>query len=332
MTTLSAGGFATSRTVGATSRPATREWLTGARILFAGHLGLIAFSTVALTTILNGPPGPWALQEPNATIMRLGWAYSGPTYVILGALAALAHAARAVGWHRALALFAVASGASLGAELLGTAVGLPFGEYHYSPLLGYRILGLVPFPIPISWFYMLYACLTIVGRLRPARDDSATRWRWAALAGLVLLAWDVSMDPAMVKTGHWVWGSGDLFHGAPLPAWLDAFFTRDVFYGMPLSNWFGWYLTGTVIARLMLAVVPPTVVAARVSPSSLPILLYLTNGVMPVALCLRDGLWWAALLGTGAMLVPAVMALRSGSDHPLRMRSPIGTPNHGGAA
>jgi len=287
------------------------DWGRTARGLFGGHLGLIAFSTIALTTILNGAPSPFLQQEPNATILRLGWSYSGPTYVVLGALAALAHATGAVGGRRATLLFATASLVALGSELLGTSVGLPFGEYHYTPLLGYRILGLVPFPIPISWFYMLYASLAIVGRLRPARDDSASRWRWAAVAGGVLLAWDVSMDPAMVKTAHWVWGAGDLFHDAALPSWLDAFFTRDVFYGMPLSNWFGWYLTGTLIARLMLAVVPPTAFANRVSPSRLPIMLYLANGIMPVALCVRDRLWWAALLGSVALLIPAVLALRA---------------------
>ncbi|MFN8570645.1 MAG: carotenoid biosynthesis protein [Gemmatimonadaceae bacterium] len=288
------------------------EWFSAARALFVVHVALTVFATVAMTTILNGPPGPWLQQEPNATIMRLGWTYTGPTYVVMGALAALAYAAGALGRRRALSLFVVGSLVSLGAELLGTSTGLPFGEYHYTTLLGPRVLGLVPFPIPISWFYMLYGSLAIVGRLAGtnARDDSRTRWRWAACAGAVLLAWDISMDPAMVRTAHWVWGAGDLFHEAGLPAWLDAFFTRPVFYGMPLSNWFGWYLTGTLIARLMLAIVPPRTLVVALAPTSLPILLYLSNGIMPVALCIRDGLWWAAALGVLAMLVPGVLALR----------------------
>ncbi len=288
------------------------EWMSAARVLFVVHLALTAFATAAMTTILNGPPGPWLQREPNATIMRIGWTYTGPTYVVVGALAALAHGMGTVGRRRALALFLVGSFVSLGAELLGTSTGLPFGEYHYTTLLGPRVLGLVPFPIPISWFYMLYGSLVIVARLSGpgVRDDRRTRWRWAALSGAVLLAWDISMDPAMVRTAHWVWGAGDLFHDAGLPGWLDAFFTKPAFYGMPLSNWFGWYLTGTLIARLMLAVVPPRSVAAELAPTSLPILLYLANGIMPVALCLRDGLWWAAGIGALAMLVPGVLALR----------------------
>jgi len=91
-----------------------------------------------------------------------------------------------------------------------------------------------------------------------------------------------------------------------------AFFTADAFYGMPLSNWFGWLLTAALIARAMLGIIPPARVRAKLAPSTLPVALYLANGVMPVALCLRDGSWWAAALGTVAMAVPAVMALRAG--------------------
>jgi putative membrane protein len=125
-----------------------------------------------------------------------------------------------------------------------------------------------------------------------------------------MVAWDVSMDPAMVKTGHWRWGSGAAFHEAGLPRLVIAFFTADAFHGMPLSNWAGWLLTATLIARVMLTIVPPRQAAATMSSSLLPLALYLANGVMPVALCLRNGFWWAAFLGTAAMLIPAALAWR----------------------
>ena len=282
-----------------TSAPSDgRSSVLDARIapsLLVAHVALIVFSTIALTTFLAGPPPAWLQDEPNATALRLGWKYSGPTYVVLGALAALAHASGRVGARRAALLFALGSLIALGSELLGTSTGVPFGSYQYTPLLGYRIGGLVPFPIPVSWFYMIYGSLAIVGRLLPARDDGTSKLRWSLLAGLVLTAWDVSMDPAMVKTAHWVWQ------------------TEGFFYGMPLSNWIGWFITGTIIARLMLEVVPPTIVARRISPSLLPIALYLVNGVMPVALCIREQMWWAAILGSVAMLLPVALAIRAGS-------------------
>ena len=275
------------------------------------HCALIAFSTIALTTFLKGPPSPWLLTEPNATILRLGWKFSGPTYVVLGAIAALLHLAGLIGWRRSLTMFVVGSSVALSAELLGTSTQLPFGEYQYTALLGYRILDLVPFPIPISWFYMIVGCLAMCGRLMKARDNNATRWRWALVSGAILVAWDVSMDPAMVKTTHWIWGDGDLFARNALPAPIIAFFTKDIFYGMPLSNWFGWYLTGVLISRLLLQITPPSLYAAKISPTSLPLVLYAVNGIMPIAICIRDDMWLAAIFGTVAMLIPLVLAWRA---------------------
>lgn len=276
--------------------------------LFWAHAGLITFSTAAMLTVLAGNSAVDLTSEPAATIMRVSFRFAGPTYVVLGTLAALAFLGGTIRWRRALALGFASSSLALGAELAGTSWGLPFGDYAYSGLLGYRILGLVPFPIPLSWFYMLVGSLTIVSRFGVVDDSPRARWMWAAGAGLLMVAWDISMDPAMVKTGHWLWQSGAMFRESGLPGWLVGFFTTDAFYGMPLSNWFGWMLTATLIARVMLGIVPPSAIRASLAPSALPIALYLANGVMPVALCLRDGFWWAAALGATAMGLPAAIA------------------------
>ncbi len=269
--------------------------LRGASVAaLVAHAALIVFSTAAMLTILSGPPSPALQGEPAATIMRVAWKYSGQTYVLLGALAALLHGMWAFGARRGIALFVAAAGLALGTELLGTSTGFPFGDYAYTSLLGYRILGLVPFPIPISWFYMLYCALAMCARLLPARNDERQRWIWALAAAAMLTAWDVAMDPAMVKTAHWVWNE------------------PGVFYGMPLSNWIGWFFTGLVIARVMLAIVPPVRVATRNARESLPLVLYAANGIMPIAICLRDGLWWAAALGSVAMATPLALSLRAG--------------------
>jgi putative membrane protein len=278
--------------------------------MLAAHVVLILFATVALTTFLVGPPPPWLRTEMAARIYPVAWALTGPTYVALGALAALAHAGALFGWRRALLLLVLGVTISLGGELLGTSTGFPFGDYLYTTLLGWRVAGLVPFPIPLSWFYMLYACLAIVGRLLPARDGWGMRAAWAAAAGLALTAWDVSLDPAMsYATKHWVW----LQPGS--------------FYGMPLVNLFGWWLTGTVVALAMLAVVPPRAVASRLAPTRLPLWLYAINGVMPVAMCARHGLWWAAILGLATMAAPLWMAARRPA--PERESVLVGAPAHG---
>lgn len=280
-----------------------------ATALLVLHVALILVSTFALTTFLAGAPPAWLQREDSQRALRLGWTYSGPSYVVLAALAALAHGAARFGWRRAAMLLATATLISLGAELTGTTTGLPFGPYSYTTLLGWRVAGLVPFPIPLSWFYMLYASLAMLGRLLSARDDLRTRLVWAASAGVVLAAWDVSMDPAMsFATAHWLWH------------------TRGFFYGMPLLNWFGWWLTGSVIAFAMTGIVKPSAIAARVSPSSLPLWLYGVNGVFPIAICARHGLWWAAGLGAPAMAIPLLLATgaaRARSPH-IASRVPLG--------
>lgn len=281
-------------------------------VLLLIHAALILFSTAALVTFLADPTPEvqaWLAREPNATIYRIAWRFSGPTYVLAGFLAAAAHALSRLGASlRVVWMLLLVSLLALGSELLGTSTGFPFGGYGYSSMLGYRVLGLVPLPIPISWTTILYCALAICGRLLPARDDVATRLRWAALGAVLLTAWDIAMDPAMVRTFHWAWD------------------VPGRFYGMPATNWLGWLGTGFVLAWVMLHFAPPSTFAARVSPSRLPLVLYALNGIMPVAICVRHGMWWAAGLGALAMGLPLLLAWRRGPAVPLVSAAPAPAP------
>jgi putative membrane protein len=221
-------------------------------------------------------------------------------------------------------VFVVVFVLSLGAELAGTHTGFPFGPYGYTTRLGYKILDLVPFNIPTSWFYMLVGCLAICGRLLPAKDDGASKWWWAFMSGVFLTAWDVSMDPAMVKTQHWLWRIPEFESNSV--AWL---FGHALFYGMPLTNWLGWLLTGVVIARVALAIVPPSTWARTVAPFRFPLVLYAVNGVLPLAVCFRQDMIPAGVLGTLAMGIPLWLAWRAES----RVAVPAGpSPGHPVAA
>ncbi|MEO7456936.1 MAG: carotenoid biosynthesis protein [Gemmatimonadaceae bacterium] len=279
------------------------ERVAGAALV--GHAALLVLSGIAFATFLAPPAPAWLMTPTNQRVAAIMFAFGGQTTVVLGAIAGIWHAAARLGWRTAMIVFVAAFTISLSSELLGTTTGYPFGPYSYTTQLGYLIGGRVPFNIPTSWFFMLYASLAICGRVLRAADDSATRWRWAAVAALVLTAWDVSMDPAMVHTTHWLWH-------LPAPASLSPVsrvFLADAFYGMPLTNWLGWLLTGLVVARVMLAIVPPTRWAAEVSPSRLPLVLYAVNGVFPILICAGRGMWWAVVFGALAMAVPLALAL-----------------------
>jgi len=291
--------------IGATELPSGTE--AGlSRLALAGHVALLVVSGIAFATFLAPPTPAWLQTPANQKVAAVMFTFGGQTTVVLGAIAGVLHAASQLGWRTALGIFVVTFSIALASELSGTTTGYPFGPYSYSTQLGHLIGGRVPFNIPTSWFYMLYSSLAICGRLLAPRDDSASKWRWAAVAALVLTAWDVSMDPAMVATTHWFWHLPSLENASLLRRVLLAGF----FYGMPLTNWLGWLATGLVVARAMLAIVPPSRWAERVSPSRLPLVLYAANGVLPLMICAGRGMWWAVTLGAAAMGIPLVLAVR----------------------
>ena len=290
-----------------------------ATMALIAHAAFSAFSAFAFATFLIPPYPAWLQTPSNQAVMRIGYTYGGQTTVVLGAIAGFAFLAACIGMARTWAVFAVAFVLSLGSELAGTATGLPFGVYGYTDQLGYKIAGLVPFNIPTSWFYMLVASLAMCGRFLPAKDDSTSKWWWALVGGLVLTAWDVSMDPAMVKTTHWIWNVPDLSKESAFVQFLGTPF----FFGMPLTNWLGWLLTGILVARAMLALVPPSVWASAVAPSRLPIALYAVNGLLPLAICFAQDMVLAGVLGFLAMAWPLWAALRAA---PAR----VGTPEAAG--
>ena len=290
-------------------RPAvTAKVPRAAGIALAAHAILLIASGFAFATFLAPPSPAWLMTPANQRVASLMFRFGGQTTVVLGALAGILHATWRLNARRAAMIFVVAFGISLSAELAGTTTGYPFGPYSYTTQLGYLIGGRVPFNIPTSWFFMLYASLAITGRILRADDSARGRLRWAVVAAFVLTAWDVSMDPAMVATTHWLW---HLPHSTN-PGLAERALLSDLFHGMPLSNWLGWLLTGGIIARVMVALVPPSTWQRDVSPTRLPLVLYAANGVFPILICVGRGLWSAVIFGAMAMLLPLALAVRPG--------------------
>lgn len=174
---------------------------------------------------------------------------------------------------------------SLTSELLGTGYGIPFGAYHYTPMLGAEWLGRVPVVIPLSWFSMAVASYALA---RGATTRGATAR--ILLASLLLLCWDLALDPAMSHaTIYWVWGA----HGP--------------YYGMPWSNLAGWYVTGIVLAAV-LALLRADRWIARLSPRWIAAF-YGGNLVLALGMNVAAGLW-LAVIATCVALAGAVALIR----------------------
>jgi putative membrane protein len=247
-----------------------------ARLFLIVHASLIAASVTAFFLIVDRPIPAGFDPKLWATAYAIGMAWTGPLYIVTGFLAALAGFGAVAGRRSALLVAAAVIVASLAVELLGTSTGLPFGAYGYGDQLGLKVAGLVPVVIPLSWFLMLYASLGIGARL------TSSPGKLIVLGALGLVAWDVLMDPTM---------------SAVFPFW--SWHTGGVYYGMPLVNWFGWFVTGLLLAFLAVRLDLRAIQALR--DERLPVVLYILNGLFPLALAFKAGLIGVILVGGAAM-------------------------------
>ena len=224
-----------------------------------------------------------------------------PLLTVLAFIFALLHGTQNLGWKPALLLLVLTFVISLLFESVGVATGWIYGAYHYTDRLGTKFLGLVPILIPVAWFMMTYPSYVIAKRLVPAIRNA---WVWrlsvAALAALIMTAWDLAMDPMMVAGGHWVWDQ------------------PGAYFGIPLHNYLGWWLTIFVTFFLFLSIgrISPERSTSRDPYSNLAIWSYAITGFSSLVADFEFGLDGPALVGIFAMLPWVLMGLLVPIIHP----------------
>ena len=269
--------------------------MTIAWILLAAHVAAAVFGLAGMLVALRHPE-LWAGTGIGESAFSFGMRYGGLLQIALGAAAVGAFGVVVIGVRRTAVFFAVSTMCSLGAELLGTGTGWPFGAYTYTDALGPKILERVPVGIPLSWFSLgltayLLARLTFL-RLGRAAGAAAS----VALGTWFFVVWDLVLDPAMASSSlpirFWVW-----HHEGP-------------FYGMPLQNLAGWAATAALFMTVSRALWR-TEVDARHVPPGFPIAMYGVNLGFAMALDASVGLWVPIAMALALGLVPALLLWRS---------------------
>lgn len=266
------------------------------RLADAGLLFFYVFTaiTVAGYASFGVNPGLVARHPWAAPIYAPAFQFFAIGHVLVAGVALLLLLGLTVGL-RWVAAFVAVYAISLGAELMGTGTGLPFGEYRYTDGLGVKWFDHVPALIPLSWFFMALPSYAIARRLGPPGQGALGR---VLLASLLLLSWDLALDPAMsYATSYWVWGQD------------------GPYYGMPWLNLFGWYVTGLAIMAALEAlrawrwtdVLPPDRMVG----------FYAANLALPLGMCVAAGLWVAVAATVGVLGV--VVLLTAGAE-PARVR------------
>ena len=202
------------------------------RTVSAGLIALYIFSLVAVigyaTFGLN--PGLLARYPSLAGFYGVSFQFFAQAQIWLAGLVIGFFLFRYAQW-RWLPAFVALYLISLGSEMLGTTVGIPFGEYRYTDALGAMWFDHVPVLIPLSWFFMALPSYAIAQAALPTRPLGRI-----VMASLILLGWDLALDPAMSHaTRYWIWAE------------------PGSYYGMPWLNLFGWYVTGLALMGALAA-------------------------------------------------------------------------------
>jgi putative membrane protein len=261
--------------------------------LFLAHLVALVFGLVGLLIMLPHPD-LWASDPRAVRVFDWSMKYAGSVHILFGAAAMFAYGVTAIGW-RKTGIFAVVSAVlSLTFELVGTGTGWPFGNYAYTNFLGWKVLGRVPYTIPLSWFYMGFAAYllgsVLAGKLRWHQQSL-----WSCLFGAFFLSvWDLVLDPAMahqsLRIRFWEWSD------------------TGAYFGMPVKNLIGWSLTGLCFMALS-RICWRADVTLDAFPA-IPLGVYAANLLFAMVISASVGLWWPIVLAVALGVVPAILLSR----------------------
>ncbi|MEH2142379.1 gamma-carotene 1'-hydroxylase CruF [Nostoc sp.] len=280
-----------------------RQLVIVERVCLIGHIVSKAFGLVGMLLVVPNAEIILNLSQVGETAIQLSMAGGGVVDIILGTIAVSIYAYRTLGLGTWLAFMLPAMFISLGSELLGTSTGFPFGDYSYLSGLGYKIAGLVPFTIPLSWFYVgLSSYLIARAGLKVAQKPS-----WGghiaaiAVGALLFTCWDFALEPAMSQSS--------------LPFWYWE--QPGAFFGTPYQNYAGWFGTSALFMSVAGLLWRNTSIKLERSQLNLPLVVYLTNFAFAAGLSLAAGFSIPVLLGLLLGVAPAVALWLRSSTTPI---------------
>lgn len=83
-------------------------------------------------------------------------------------------------------------------EVVGVNTGIPFGEYHYTSVLGLQVFN-TPLMIGVNWLILVYSAVYMTRQYIP------NIYIRSVVAGLILLALDTLIEPVAIGSNMWQW-------------------------------------------------------------------------------------------------------------------------------
>lgn len=107
-------------------------------------------------------------------------------------------------------------------EYIGLVTGLPYGEFIYTGQMGYKLFGILPWTVGLSWAPLVIGAVAIVYSITQKKILRII------LPVLILVIFDLLLDPVAVKIGMWSYLNGGSY------------------YNVPIQNFVGWIFSGLV--------------------------------------------------------------------------------------
>ena len=268
-----------------------KQLVIAERSCLIGHILAKVFGLAGLLLVVPHADTILNLAAAGQTVMQWSLAGGGVTDILLGTATVSIYAYRTLGLRLWLAFMLPAMLISLSSELLGTSTGFPFGDYSYLSGLGYKIAGLVPFTIPLSWFYVGFASYLIARTgLNVEQKPNWLRHIGAiALGALLFTSWDFVLEPAMSQTAFpfWYWEK------------------PGAFFGTPYQNYAGWFGTSALFMSVAALLWRKMSLKLERSQLGLPLAVYLSNFAFGAVISWASGFSIPVLLGLAVGVVPA---------------------------
>ncbi|PAX54848.1 gamma-carotene 1'-hydroxylase CruF [Brunnivagina elsteri] len=269
-----------------------KQLVIAERVCLTGHILAKAFGLAGILLVIPHAEKLLSFGEIGEKAIQVSMADGGVVDIVLGTIAVSIFAFRTLGLRTWLGFMVPAVLISVGSELLGTSTGLPFGDYSYLNGLGYKIAGLVPFTIPLSWFYVgLSAYLLARAGLGVAKNPSFLRQVGAiALGAILFTCWDFALEPAMSQTS--------------LPFWYWE--QPGAFFGTPYQNYAGWFGTSALFMTVAAFMWRNDPVKLERSQLNVPMIVYLSNFAFAAGLSLGAGYLIPVCFGFFGGVIPSL--------------------------
>ncbi len=170
-----------------------------------------------------------------------------------------------LGWKRAVLLLGTLGAFAIAIETIAIKTGLPYGQFSYGDKIGAKLFGVVPWTVPFSWPPLVLGAMALAARIAPKRR---------LIGGtLILLCFDLVLDPGAVQQKFWAYKAG------------------GVYYGVPFSNFCGWIVSGWIGSWIFRRLTQEKPAPLTLISSVAVILAFWTSVTLFV------GLWIPALVG-----------------------------------